>query len=148
MTVTRRRTVLAGVAATAGCLSVPNADAEDRHPFAGETVTVRVDEQTDSQDNIRTVTETMLLFPGSSSKRCAAFSFEFELTETRTTRSSRTPTAEEDCSDTEGDSTDAPAGGEHPGAVCHAGGRRGSNEGRTRDRPSTGSGPQRRTQRY
>ncbi len=83
----RRRTVLAGVAGlgtTAGCLSILNADADDSHPFAGETVTVRVDQRTDSPHNLGEVTETVLSFWASNSERYTGFAVEFELVETGT----------------------------------------------------------------
>jgi hypothetical protein len=83
----QRRTVLAGVAgftATTGCLSVPSADADNSHPFAGETVTVRVDQRTDSPHNLGEVTETVLLFWASNSERYTGFAVEFELVETGT----------------------------------------------------------------
>ena len=65
----RRRAVLGGLVVTAGCLSVPSADTDDSHPFAGETVTVRVDERTDSPYNLGELTERVLSFWESSSER-------------------------------------------------------------------------------
>jgi hypothetical protein len=102
----RRRTVLAGVAgltATAGCLSIPSADADDSHPFAGETVTVRVDEQTDSPHSLGELTETVLSFWASNSERYAGFAVEFELVETGTPDVVLAYTdGPEGCSDVEG----------------------------------------------
>ena len=79
----RRRTVLAGVAglaATAGCLSI--SDTEEEHPFAGETVTIRVDQNTDTAHDLRAVTRETLAFWETNSERYAGFAVGFEMVET------------------------------------------------------------------
>lgn len=78
----RRRAVLAGVAglaATAGCLSVP--DSDDSHPFAGESVTVGIDADSESPHDLRAITRTALEFWTQNSERYAGFTVEFETVE-------------------------------------------------------------------
>lgn len=78
----RRRAFLvgaAGVAATAGCLSAP--DSGDRHPFAGETVTVRIDEQSVTEHDLRANAEAALDYWEEHSPTYAGFDVEFEIIE-------------------------------------------------------------------
>lgn len=75
----RRRTVLAGVAglaATAGCLSI--SDTGEKHPFAGGTVTVRVDQSTDTTHDLQAVTREALAFWETNSERYAGFGVGFD----------------------------------------------------------------------
>jgi hypothetical protein len=76
----RRRAVLAGaagLAATAGCLSLP--ESEDSHPFAGETVTVRVDEQSTTPHDLQANAAETLAFWEENSETYAGFEVDFEV---------------------------------------------------------------------
>lgn len=78
----RRRAVLAGAAgltATAGCLSIP--DSNGSHPLAGQTVTIRVDEDTDTPHDLRAVTREALDFWETDSETYTGFTVGFELVE-------------------------------------------------------------------
>jgi hypothetical protein len=78
----RRRAVLAGaagLAATAGCLSIP--DGGDSHPFAGETVTVRIDVDTETRRDLRTTAREALAFWETHSETYAGFAVTFEVVE-------------------------------------------------------------------
>lgn len=75
----RRRTVLAGVtglAATAGCLSI--SDTGDGHPLAGETVTIQVNQNTDTTHDLQAVTREALAFWETNSERYAGFGVGFD----------------------------------------------------------------------
>jgi len=81
----RRRAVLAGaagLAATAGCLSLP--ESEDSHPFAGETVTVRIDEQSDTPHDLQANAAETLAFWEENSETYAEFEVDFEVVESET----------------------------------------------------------------
>jgi len=79
----RRRRVLAGVTglvATAGCLSV--FDTEKGHPFAGETLAVRIDQPTETAHDLEALTREALLFWETNSERYTGFAVGFESVET------------------------------------------------------------------
>jgi hypothetical protein len=78
----RRRVVLAGaagLAATAGCLSRPD---DDSHPFDGDSLTVRVDENTATPHDLNETTREALAFWETNSETYAGFTVGFELVET------------------------------------------------------------------
>ena len=78
----RRRAFLAGTvccAATAGCVSV--LDDDDRHPFADATVTVRVDEDSDTEHDLQENARRALEFWETNSPAYAGFDITFELTD-------------------------------------------------------------------
>lgn len=82
----RRRAFLlatAGVAMTAGCASTgTDGSGSDRHPFAGETVTVRIDERSETEHDLQATARDALAFWAAESETYAGFEVGFEVDET------------------------------------------------------------------
>lgn len=77
----RRRAFLVGMAAVAGAGCLDRSGSEDRHPFAGQTVTVRVDERSDTDHDLQANARQALAFWEEHAVTYAGFDIAFDLVE-------------------------------------------------------------------